>query len=552
MLGIQSLRDATMRRSLLALALLPLVACSSFADRDPAPPSVPTPPASVPPVPSLDVQELGIAELTARMQRGELDSRRLTQAYLGRIATIDRAGPTLNSVLALNPEALAEADRLDAERRAGRVRGPLHGIPILLKDNIDARPMATTAGSLALAAHRPARDAFLVERLRAAGAVVLGKATLSEWANFRSTASISGWGSLAGQTRNPHVLDRTPCGSSSGSGVAAAASLAAATVGTETDGSIICPAAVSGVVGLKPTVGLVSRDGVVPISGSQDTAGPMARSVEDAALLLDALVGEDVRDAATSRARRPSLPYASNLRADGLRGRRIGVLRRSMGYHAGVDAAFERAVEALRAAGAEPVDVEIATAGQWGRHEFSVLLAEFRPALEAYLADSGAPVRTLDALMAFNRANAAETMPYFGQELFEQAAKAPALTSREYRRARDEARRLAGAAGIDATLARHRLDALVAPATSPAWRLDSVVGDHFTGAGYGAAAVAGYPSITVPMGDVRGLPVGIVFMGAAWSEPRLIEMAYGFEQATRARRAPAYVPTLDALPPRAR
>lgn len=536
-----------MRRILLPLAIVSLLGCSSTPERavSDASPAAPTPA-------SIDVAEAGIADLAARMQRGEVDSRGLTQAYLARIEAIDRSGPTLNSVIAVNPQALAEAERMDAERRAGRVRGPLHGVPVLLKDNIDATPMATTAGSLALAEHRPARDAFLVQRLRDAGAVILGKTNLSEWANFRSTHSISGWSGIAGQTRNPYVLDRNPCGSSSGSGVAASASLAAAAVGTETDGSIICPAAVSGVVGLKPTVGLVSRDGVVPISGSQDTPGPMARSVADAAVLLDALVGHDARDEATRDAKRPATSYASHLRADGLRGARIGVLRKSMGFHAGVDAAFEQSIDALRTAGAEVLDVEIPTAGKWGSHEFTVLLAEFRPALERYLDQTQAPVRTLPELMAFNRHHAADEMPYFGQELFEQAMKAPAENSKAYLDAKREAQRLAGAAGIDATLKKHRLDALLAPATSPAWRIDSVVGDHFTGAGYGAAAVAGYPSITVPMGDVRGLPVGLVFMGPAWSEPRLIELAYGFEQATKARRAPQFLPTLDALPPRPR
>ena len=503
---------------------------------------------------SLLLETADIATLAARIRDGTLTSRELTQAYLDRIERLDRTGPQLNSVLALNPEALRDAERLDAEIAEGRgVRGPLHGIPILLKDNIDAVPMATTAGSLALASHRPARDAFLVQLLRAAGAVILGKTNLSEWANFRSTNSISGWSGMAGQTRNPHVLDRNPCGSSSGSGVAAAAALAAATVGTETDGSIICPAAVSGVVGLKPTVGLVSRSGIVPISPSQDTAGPMARSVADAALLLDAMVGADPADphASTTIGRTSGL-FSDALRADTLRGARIGLLRKSMGFHPEVDAHMERAVAALRSAGAEVVDVEIAGAGKWNAPEFTVLLAEFRPALEAYLMASGAPVRTLPELIAFNSANASDEMPYFAQELFDQAMKAPALTSKTYTEAKARARRLAGPDGIDAVIRTHRLDALLAPATSPAWRIDSVLGDHFVGAGYGAAAVAGYPSITVPMGDVRGLPVGLVFMGGAWSERRLIELAYGFEQATGARKVPRFVPTIDILPPRTR
>lgn len=506
-----------------------------------------TPASAAAPAPSINVEEVGIGELRARMARGELDSVDLTRAYLARIEAIDRAGPMLRSVIATNPRALEEARALDAERRAGRVRGPLHGIPILLKDNIDATPMATTAGSLALASHFPARDAALVERLRAAGAVILGKTNLSEWANFRSTNSISGWSAVGGQTRNPYVLDRNPCGSSSGSGVAAAASLAAATVGTETDGSIICPAAVNGVVGIKPTVGRVSRHGVVPISSSQDTAGPMARSVADAAILLDALGGRDPRDPATAAAPASLPPLADALRPDALKGARIGVLRRSTGYHPGVDAAFERALDGLRAAGAELVDAEIPTAGRWNAAEFSVLLSEFGPDLAAYLRESGAPVSGLADVVAFNRANADREMPLFGQELFEQALKAPSTASAAYRTARDSARRLAGPEGIDAALRKARVDALVAPATGPAWLTDTVLGDHFVGAGYGAAAVARYPSVTVPMGQVRGLPVGLVFMGSAWSEPRLVGLAYAYEHATRMREPPRFLPSLEAV-----
>ncbi|GAB6196343.1 amidase [Lysobacter xanthus] len=537
-----------MRPAPLALALaLTLAGCAATPPRAAGvAASVAPEPAAVPAAAPFAFEEADIASLTARMASGDLTSRALTRAYLDRIAALDDAGPRLGAVLALNPDALAEAEARDAERRAGRLRGPLHGVPILVKDNIDATPMATTAGSLALADHRPSRDAFLVERLRAAGAVILGKTNLSEWANFRSTRSISGWSGVGGQTRNPYALDRNPCGSSSGSGTAASANLAAATIGTETDGSIICPSSVAGIVGLKPTVGLVSRHGIVPISASQDTAGPMTRTVADAALVLSAIAAPDARDPANGGASRPAaVDYTTHLRADALKGARIGVLRKSAGYHPDVDAAFDRAVAALKAAGATVVDAEIPTAGKWDAPEFTVLLSEFKPGLEAYLADSGAPVRRFEELIAFNSAHPDEEMPYFGQELFEQTMKAEPLTSAKYREARDAARRLAGPQGIDAALKKQKLDALIAPSTGPAWRTDVVLGDHFTGAGYGAAAVAGYPGLTVPMGDARGLPLGLVFMGTKWSEARLIELGYAFEQATHARKAPTFPATID-------
>ncbi|WP_374603353.1 amidase [Arenimonas sp.] len=494
---------------------------------------------------AVDVVELDVAEAGRRMAEGRLSSRQLSQAYLDRIAAIDDAGPTINAVIELAPDALAQADALDAERAAGRVRGPLHGIPVLLKDNIDAVGMANSAGSLALAGHRPADDAFLVARLREAGAVILGKTNLSEWANFRSSRSTSGWSSRGGQTRNPYVLDRNPCGSSAGTGAAIAASLATVGVGTETDGSILCPSAVNGLVGLKPTVGLVSRDSIIPISISQDTAGPMTRTVADAAALLSVLATVDPADPAGAAAEGRIADYLARLDKGALAGKRIGVLRQAMGYHPDVDAATEGALEALRAAGAEIVDpVEIATWRQWGGAEFEVLLYEFKDGLDRYLADSGAPVASLEALVAWNRDNADRAMPFFDQELFEQALAKGPLTDAAYLEARDSARRLAGEEGLLALLRDKQLDAVVAPTTGPAWPTDPVLGDHFTGAGYGVAAVAGTPSITVPMGEVRGLPLGLSFLGPAWSEAELLAMAYAFEQATLARRPPTFTPTL--------
>jgi len=528
-------------------ALAPLVFCllpaSPVAMATPPAPAASAPAQSA--APALAFEESTIVELQTRMRAGALDSATLTRTYLQRIAAIDRAGPALHSVIELNPDALREAEARDAERAAGRARGALHGIPVLVKDNIDATPMANSAGSLALAEHRPRADAPLVAQLRAAGAVILGKTNLSEWANFRSTRSTSGWSARGGQTRNPYALDRSPCGSSSGTGSAIAANLAAAGIGTETDGSIICPSAVNGLVGLKPTVGLVSRSGIIPISATQDTAGPMTHTVADAAALLQAIAAPDPRDAATLAPDRPaSADYLAALKPGALRGARIGVLRSATGYQPQLDAAFERALQALRDAGADVRDAKIATAGQWGEAEFEVLLYEFKHGLNRYLQDSGAPVASLEALIAFNTAHADREMPWFGQELFEQAQAKGPLTDTVYLDARAKALRLARSEGIDATLRDGGFDALVAPATSPAWPIDPINGDHFTGAGYGVAAVAGTPSLTVPMGDVAGLPVGLVFMGPAWSEARLIGLGYDFEQKTKHRRAPEFLPTV--------
>ena len=502
------------------------------------------PPRTAPPARSSPAQapfvlaEADIPSLQARIATGELDSIALTRAYLKRIAEIDRRGPQLRAVIELNPQALTEAAARDAERRAGRLRGPLHGIPVLLKDNINARPMATTAGSLALKDFRPG-DAFLVTRLRAAGAVILGKTNLSEWANYRGEASISGWSARGGQTRNPYRLTHSPCGSSSGSAVAVAANLAAVSVGTETDGSIVCPAATNGVVGLKPTVGLVSRDGVVPISFSQDTAGPLARSVTDAAIVLTAMAGRDEADPATAaRPGRAVYDYAARLRPEGLRGARIGLLDMPVTDQPGLRTLMENAVARLREAGATVVPVPALDERAWQDDEQIVLQYEFKAGLERYLRRWQAPVRTLPAIMAFNRQHARQELALFGQELMERAAQSGPLGDPRYIEARTRARRAAGEQGIDALLIEYRLDALVAPTTATAWPISTESGDVFPGGSYGAAAVAGYPSLSVPMGHVDGLPVGLLFMGTAWSEPRLIELAYAYEQRTMARRPP--------------
>lgn len=497
-----------------------------------------------------ELEEATIAQLQDWMASGRYTARRLAELYLRRIDQIDRNGPALRSIIETNPEALAIADALDAERKAKGARGPLHGIPIVVKDNIDtADRMSTTAGSLALEGSRPSRDAFVVERLRAAGAVILAKTNLSEWANFRSTKSTSGWSGRGGQVKNPYALDRNPCGSSSGSGTAVAANLAAAAIGTETDGSIVCPSGAMGLVGLKPTVGLVSRSGIIPISHTQDTAGPMTRTVADAAVLLEAIAGVDPRDPATAPSARRAAAYRKGLNAGALDGARIGVARqRYFGYSPAADRVVEAAIAAMKARGAVIVDpADIPGASTLDDCELDILLYEFKADLNRYLAGLGAQarVRTLEEVIRFNEREKAREMPFFGQELFQRAQKKGPLTSPAYRRALTACRTRSRALGIDAVMTRLRLDALVAPTGSPAWVTDLVNGDHFIGASSTPAAVAGYPSITVPAGDVHGLPVGMSFIGRAWSESKLLNLAYAYEQATRHRRAPRFLPTAD-------
>lgn len=513
---------------------------------------VPRSPAPPFDVAAFELEETTIADLQTAMTAGRMTARSITQAYLNRIEELDRKGPALGHVIETNPDALSIADSLDAERKAGRVRGPLHGIPILIKDNIDtADRMTTTAGSLALAGSIPLQDAFVAAKLRAAGAILLGKTNLSEWANFRSTHSTSGWSGRGGQAKNPYVLDRNPCGSSSGSGGAVSANLCSAAVGTETDGSIVCPSSANGIVGIKPTLGLVSRAGIIPIAHSQDTAGPMTRTVTDAAILLNVMAGIDPRDPATSASRsRGRVDYTKSLDANGLRGARIGVARtKFFGYSDVTDRLINDAIETMKSQGAVIVDpANIATAGKFDDSEFDVLLYEFKADLNAYLASLGprAPVKTLQEIIAFNEAHKDQEMPWFGQEIMIQAQAKGPLTEKKYRNELAKNLRLSRTEGIDATMNKHRLDAIVAPTGSPAWPTDLINGDHFTGASSTPAAVAGYPNINVPAGFSHNLPVGISFFGRAYSEATLIKIAYAYEQGTRHRRAPQFIPSLGS------
>ncbi|MDN4052105.1 amidase [Massilia sp. YIM B02763] len=494
------------------------------------------------------ILEAGAQEQGAQMQAGKLTAVSLAERYLARIAAIDKAGPRINAVIELNPDALRIAAELDAERKAGKVRGPLHGIPVLLKDNIaTGDKMSTSAGSLALDGVRASRDAFVAARLRDAGAVILGKTNLSEWANMRSTHSVSGWSGRGGLTRNPHALDRNTSGSSSGSGAAMAASLATLAVGTETDGSIVSPASTCGIVGIKPTLGLVSRSGIIPIAHSQDTAGPMTRSVADAALLLAALAGTDPQDPATKGIQGRPDDYVAALRPDGLKGKRLGVARNFFGSSTAVDAVIEKELAVLKAQGAILVDVEVPNVDKYNDSELEVLLAEFRPDLEAYLAAYAphASIKTMADLIAFNDRNAARELQFFGQEHLVAAQAKRGLNDKAYRAALANNHRYARDEGIDTVMAERQLDALVAPTGGLAWLTDFINGDHYGGSFSSPAAVAGYPHVTVPAGQAHGLPVGISFVGTAWSDAALIGMAYAYEQASKRRKAPAFAASVN-------
>jgi amidase len=495
-----------------------------------------------------ELDEITISELQDGMKSGKFTARSLAEKYTERIHEIDKQGPSLNAVIELNPDAFAIADALDQERKSKGPRGPMHGMPVLIKDNIDtADRMMTTAGSLALVGSKPAKDSFVAQKLRAAGAVILGKTNLSEWANIRSSHSTSGWSGRGGLTRNPYALDRNPCGSSSGTGAGVSGNLAAAGIGTETDGSIVCPSSSNGLAGIKPTVGLVSRAGIIPISHSQDGAGPMCRTVRDAAILLGALTGVDPDDAATAAsAGKAQTDYAQYCDPNGLKGARIGVARKYFGFNDAVDALMAQALDVMKQQGATLVDpADIATFGKFDDSELVVFLYELKADLNAYLARLGpsAPVHTLKEIIAFNESNRQKEMPYFGQDLFLKAEAKGPLTEKEYLDALAKNHQLARTEGIDALMDKNRLDAIVAPTGGPAWLTDLVNGDHVAGGSSNAAAVAGYPNINVTAGSILGLPVGISFFGRAWSEPTLIKLAYAFEQASKARQAPRFLPS---------
>jgi amidase len=507
------------------------------------------PPAAEPK--AFELEEVTIDELQSAMKSGKFTARSITEQYLQRIQEVDKQGPAINSVIEINPDAIEIAESLDRERKEKGTRGPLHGIPVLIKDNIDtADKMMTTAGSLALAGGpKPSKDAFVAQQLRKAGAVILGKTNLSEWANIRSSHSTSGWSGRGGLTKNPYALDRNACGSSSGTGAGVSANLAAGGIGTETDGSIVCPSSANGLAGIKTTVGLVSRTGIIPISHSQDGAGPMCRTVRDAAIMLGALTGVDSEDAYTKDSPGKSFTdYTQFLDANGLKGARIGMARKYLGFSDGVDKVMTEALDVMKRQGATIVDpADIDSFGKFDDTESLVLNYELKTDIEKYLIRLGpaSPVKTLKDLIDFNNQNAQKEMPYFGQDIFLKAQQLGPLTTREYVQALEKNHRLARIEGIDAVMDKFKLDALIAPTGGPAWVTDLVTGDHFGGGSSNAAAVAGYPNINVTAGNIFGLPVGISFFGRAWSEPVLLKLAYSFEQATKARKAPKFLPTID-------
>jgi len=496
-------------------------------------------------IPSTDwLEEITITALRTGYSEGKYTISEVTQAYLDRIIEIDKTGPALNSVIEINPDAIQIAEELDRELREGRIRGPMHGIPVLLKDNIDTKDkMPTTAGATVLRNNYVNEDSHVARKLREAGAVIIGKANLSEWANFRADVSSSGWSGIGGQTKNPYILDRNPCGSSSGSGVAVSASLCMVAIGTETNGSIVCPSNNNGVVGIKPTVGLISRTGIIPISHTQDTPGPMARTVEDAAICLGILTGIDKEDSKTIASEGKFLSdYSASLKKDGLKGKRIGVIKNSGGFSDSVDSLLRKAIADMTAQGAEVIEVETPSGREYNSSSYQVLLYEFKDGLNKYFARLGdrSPVKNLGELIEFNKKDTVE-LKYFDQKILIQAEKKGDLNSKEYVEALNKMLKATRAEGIDKLMNAGHLDALIAPTGSPAWKTDLILGDHFVGGSSSLAAIAGYPAITVPMGFISGLPVGITFFGRAWSEPVLIEIAYGYEQATRHRRAPKYL-----------
>jgi amidase len=534
----------------LATAACPALGSARVAALPRSPSPAPAPgPAVVDFKKDFELDEITIDDIQKAFQSGQHSSRSLTEKYLARIQEIDKAGPRVNSVIEVNPDALQIADALDRERKEKSPRGPLHGIPVLIKDNIDTGDrMSTTAGSMALVGSSAPSDAFVAAQLRKAGAVILGKTNLSEWANIRSGHSTSGWSGRGGLTRNPYALDRNPCGSSSGTGAGVSANLCVAGVGTETDGSVVCPSSANGLAGLKPTVGLVSRSGIIPISHSQDTSGPMARTVRDVAILLGAMAGADPQDPATAdRQRKQSADYTKFLDPAGLKGARLGVVRKYFGFNDAVDKLMNTLLDEMKRAGAEIIDpADIPTIGKFDDSELTVLLYELKADLAAYLVRrGGASVKSLKDVIDFNEHNRDREMPYFGQDTFLKSEQKGPLSTKEYVDALALNHQLSRAEGIDFVVDKFKLDALVAPTGSPAWLTDLINGDHATGGSSGAAAVAGYPNINVTAGFLWGLPVGISFFGRAWSEPTLLKIAYSFEQLTKARQKPRFLPTID-------